>query len=70
MMHICTADGAPIVQCDGLFEDAYMLAIAMWNLIAADHHCDGLQIWEERDTGNEESVWIHHLTIDYTTHER
>jgi hypothetical protein len=65
MMHICTADGAPIVQVDGLFEDAYPIALSLWNLVAGDHHCDGLQIWEESG-----DIWHHHLTINYSTHER
>ena len=75
MYKITTSQGAPICTIDGMLEDVYPQAVAIWDALATPtpqlahalaQHCDGIRIMEELATGHSRVI----LEINYTTHER
>ena len=67
-MLIKTTDGGTIATIEGTFEDAYQLAVYLWDRAGnPDVHMDGLVIVDD-DEEHSEPVEV--LTINYTTHER
>lgn len=68
---VTTLEGSTIVEIDDDAEAAYKVAFAIWNLLAGDHHCDGLSVWYSTSEDKKgKPDWLLFCTINYLTHER